>query len=134
MLTTFQFLLTVPRPVDQVKPPAPEGLLEVTQVTVESVHLKWEKPRHDGCNLGYTVEVMEPKTELWKPVLSTKLLEVDVGGLEDGWNAILRVRAVNSAGTSEPLEMARDSIRTYKGLLILLYRVEVNEKGEAHCP
>ncbi|XP_037720926.1 twitchin isoform X30 [Drosophila subpulchrella] len=87
------------------KPSKPKGPLAVSDVTAESVHLKWEKPEDDGGEPieQYVVERMDTETGRWVPVLTTKTPEADVTGLTEGKEYLFRVKAVNSEGESEPL-------------------------------
>lgn len=87
------------------KPSKPKGPLAVSDVTAESVHLKWEKPDDDGGEPieQYVVERMDTETGRWVPVLTTKVPEADVPGLTEGKEYLFRVKAVNAEGESEPL-------------------------------
>uniref|UniRef100_A0A1A9V0P1 Twitchin n=1 Tax=Glossina austeni TaxID=7395 RepID=A0A1A9V0P1_GLOAU len=87
------------------KPTKPTGPLSASDVTAESVHLKWDKPEDDGgepieC---YVVERMDMETGRWVAVLTTKSPEANVTGLTEGKEYLFRVKAVNSEGESEPL-------------------------------
>ncbi|CAD7001755.1 unnamed protein product, partial [Ceratitis capitata] len=77
-------------------PSKPKGPLAVSNVTAESVHLKWDKPDDDGGEPieHYVVERMDTETGRWVPVCTTKTPEADVTGI---------VEAVNAEGDSEPL-------------------------------
>ncbi|KRF85408.1 twitchin isoform X27 [Drosophila virilis] len=87
------------------KPSKPKGPLAVSDVTAESVHLKWHKPDDDGGEPieHYVVERMDTETGRWVPVLTTKTPEADVTGLTEGKEYLFRVKAVNAEGESEPL-------------------------------
>jgi len=87
------------------KPSKPKGPLAVSNVTAETLHLKWEKPEDDGGDPieQYLVERMDTETGRWVPVLTTKTPEADVTGLTEGKEYLFRVKAVNSEGESEPL-------------------------------
>lgn len=87
------------------KPSKPKGPLAVSDVTAESVHLKWDKPDDDGGEPieHYVVERMDTETGRWVPVLTTKTPEADVTGLTEGKEYLFRVKAVNAEGESEPL-------------------------------
>lgn len=87
------------------KPSKPKGPLEVSDVTAEGVHLKWDKPEDDGGEPieHYLVERMDTETGRWVPVCTTKSPEADVTGLTEGKDYQFRVKAVNAEGESEPL-------------------------------
>lgn len=87
------------------KPSKPKGPLAVSDVTGESVKLKWDKPEDDGGEPidHYVVERMDTETGRWVPVTTTKLPEAEVGGLTEGKEYQFRVKAVNVEGESEPL-------------------------------
>ncbi|XP_073811656.1 projectin protein bent isoform X33 [Musca autumnalis] len=87
------------------KPKAPKGPLEVSDVTSDSVTLKWEKPEDDGGQPidNYVIERMDTETGRWVPVLTTKNPEATVTGLTEGKEYMFRVKAVNSEGESDPL-------------------------------
>lgn len=87
------------------KPSKPKGPLAVSDVTAESVHLKWDKPEDDGGEPieHYVVERMDTETGRWVPVLTTKTPEADITGLTEGKEYLFRVKAVNAEGESEPL-------------------------------
>ncbi|XP_018789320.1 PREDICTED: twitchin isoform X17 [Bactrocera latifrons] len=87
------------------KPGKPKGPLSVSDVTAESVHLKWERPEDDGGEPieHYVVERMDTETGRWVPVCTSKLPEAEVTGLVEGKQYMFRVKAVNAEGDSEPL-------------------------------
>ncbi|XP_047491377.1 twitchin-like isoform X5 [Penaeus chinensis] len=88
------------------RPGKPKGPLKVSDVTAESVKLKWEPPEDDGGEPidHYVVERMDTETGRWVPVTESKSPEAEVPGLTEGKEYQFRVRAVNSEGESEPLE------------------------------
>lgn len=87
------------------KPSKPQGPLDVSDVTAEGCHLKWEKPEDDGGEPidHYVVERMDTETGRWVPVCKSKTPEADVTGLNEGKDYMFRVKAVNAEGESEPL-------------------------------
>lgn len=87
------------------KPSQPKGPLKVSDVTAESVKLKWDKPDDDGGEPieHYVVERMDTDSGRWVPVCTTKLPEAEVPGLTEGKEYQFRVKAVNAEGESEPL-------------------------------
>lgn len=87
------------------KPSKPKGPLVVSDVTAETVQLKWDKPDDDGGEPidHYVVERMDTETGRWVPVCTSKTPEAEVGGLTEGKDYQFRVKAVNAEGESEPL-------------------------------
>lgn len=57
------------------KPSKPKGPLKVSDVTAESVKLKWEPPEDDGGEPvdHYVVERMDLDTGRWVPVTESKV-------------------------------------------------------------
>ena len=90
------------------KPAAPEGPLEVTDVTADHAQLAWRKPRDDGGApiLAYAVEKMDEETGRWVPCgqVGPEATNFQVDGLKKGHRYKFRVKAVNKEGESEPLE------------------------------
>lgn len=93
-------------------PTAPQGPLEVTDVTADSVILHWKPPKDDGgIDLtGYIVERRDTKRAVWTKIGSVDGVTLDfkVTGLQEGMEYLFRVSAENEVGISEPLE--RDSV------------------------
>lgn len=87
------------------KPSKPKGPLVVSDVTADSVQLKWDKPEDDGGEPidHYVVERMDTDTGRWVPVCTSKTPETEVTGLTEGKEYQFRVKAVNAEGESEPL-------------------------------
>ncbi|XP_055385446.1 twitchin isoform X34 [Condylostylus longicornis] len=88
------------------KPSKPKGPLKVSDVTAETMKLKWEKPEDDGGEPvdHYVVERMDTETGRWVPVCTSKTPEAEVTGLTEGKDYHFRVKAVNAEGESEPLQ------------------------------
>lgn len=65
------------------KPTKPKGPLDVSDVTAEGCHLKWNKPEDDGGEPvdHYVVERMDTETGRWVPVTTSKLPEADVSSM-----------------------------------------------------
>ena len=89
------------------KPSQPEGPLEVSEITSDSVVLNWKSPQDNGGSelTGYIVERKDMDKQIWakagtvvsKPTFqATKLIE--------NHKYMFRVLAENSCGLSEPLE------------------------------
>jgi Immunoglobulin I-set domain/Fibronectin type III domain len=89
------------------KPSPPKGPIQVSDVTAEGCHLKWEAPEDDGGEPidHYVVERMDTETGRWIPVCESKTPEADVTGLTEGKDYCFRVRAVNAEGESDPLDL-----------------------------
>ncbi|WKY05591.1 hypothetical protein Q1695_006081 [Nippostrongylus brasiliensis] len=92
--------------VVQDRPAAPEGPLEVSDVTKDSCMLSWNPPADDGGSeiTNYVVEKRDTKTNTWVPV-STFITgtKCTVPKLIEGHEYELRVMAENAFGRSEPL-------------------------------
>ena len=89
------------------RPSAPEGPLNVTGVSQDSVTLAWQPPKDNGGAeiTGYILEKREADQFRWSRVSSTlSSPRYAVTGLQDGRSYHFRVRAVNKYGESEPLE------------------------------
>ncbi|XP_061506912.1 twitchin isoform X9 [Anopheles gambiae] len=88
------------------KPSKCMGPLKVTDVTAEGCKLAWLPPEDDGGEpiQAYIVERMDVDSGRWIQVCETRFPEADVTGLQEGKEYMLRVKAVNSEGESEPLE------------------------------
>ncbi|KAK6747288.1 hypothetical protein RB195_000476 [Necator americanus] len=90
----------------QDHPSAPEGPLEVSDVTKDSCVLSWNPPADDGGSeiTNYVVEKRDTKTNTWMPVSTfvtgTKLT---VPKLVEGHEYEFRVSAENAFGRSDSL-------------------------------
>ena len=93
-------------------PTAPQGPLEVSDITADSVVLHWKPPKDDGgIDLtGYIIERRDTKRAVWTKIGSVDGVTLDfkVTGLQEGMEYLFRVSAENEVGISEPLE--RDSV------------------------
>lgn len=89
-------------------PTAPEGPLEVTDITSDTALLHWKPPKDDGgIDLtGYIIERRDAKHAVWTKVGSVDgtTLNFKVTGLQEGMEYLFRVFAENEVGVSEPLE------------------------------
>ncbi|XP_047102318.1 twitchin isoform X3 [Schistocerca piceifrons] len=98
------------------KPSAPQGPLEVKDVTKTSAKVKWQKPEDDGgCPIKeYEVEKMDLATGKWVRVGRVpgdrENPEMEITGLEPGAEYKFRVTAVNDEGDSEPLVTEKGTI------------------------
>ena len=89
-------------------PDKPEGPVEISNITKDSVTLSWQPPSKDGGSplTGYVVEQRDAKKTKWVKAGSVdKDTTIFVASklLEDN-EYVFRVTAVNAEGTSEPLE------------------------------
>lgn len=98
------------------KPSAPEGPLEVSDVTKTTCKLSWKKPADDGGVpiKEYEIEKMDMETGKWVRVGKVAANvpgspgygdhpETTVTGLNPNSEYKFRVKAVNDEGDSEPL-------------------------------
>ncbi|XP_041468950.1 twitchin-like isoform X3 [Lytechinus variegatus] len=89
------------------RPTAPQGPIEYSEFTKESVRLSWKAPEQDGNSAvsGYSVERRSPKNDIWTRVTSsaptTSCVVKDLTYQND---YVFRICAINQYGTSEPLE------------------------------
>ncbi|XP_033116214.1 twitchin-like [Anneissia japonica] len=91
------------------KPSSPEGPLEASDITAESVKLSWKPPKDDGGTdvSNYVVEKSEEGSGVWTKVSSfVRSPNYEVTGLEEGVSYNFRVAAENEFGVSEPLVKA----------------------------
>ncbi|XP_021713428.1 twitchin isoform X4 [Aedes aegypti] len=94
------------------KPGAPEGPLQVSDVTKETCKLKWKRPRDDGgCDIEYyQIERFDEDANAWVPHARSVETNADISGLQNGKKYKFRVSAVNAEGESKPLEQVGDFI------------------------
>lgn len=89
-------------------PSAPEGPLEASDVTADSVVLKWRPPlKTGGLDLtGYIIERRDKKWSSWAPVETVKpdINSYTVQNLTTNNEYFFRVLAQNPEGISTPLE------------------------------
>ena len=87
------------------KPSAPEGPLEVSDVTKEGCKLNWKPPADDGGEPieGYVIEKFDPDVGVWIPAGTSAKPDFEVKDLTPGHEYQFRVKAVNKEGESEPL-------------------------------
>lgn len=99
-------------------PSPPQGPLEVSDITEDSVVLHWKPPKDDGgCDLtAYIIERRDSKRAVWTKVggVDGVTLDFKVTGLQEGAEYLFRVSAENEVGISEPLE--RDGVVVPKSL------------------
>ena len=89
-------------------PDRPEGPVEISNITKDSVTLSWQPPNKDGGTplTGYVIEQRDTRRTQW---VKTGSVDKDTTTfvasklLEDN-EYVFRVTAVNAEGESEPLE------------------------------
>ncbi|CAG0907236.1 unnamed protein product, partial [Cyprideis torosa] len=88
------------------KPGRPEGPLQVSDVTNESVRLTWRVPKDDGGSpiTHYVIEKMDMSRASWVEAGHTSLLTIELKNLVHMKEYSFRVKAVNAIGESEGLE------------------------------
>ncbi|TKR69833.1 hypothetical protein L596_021934 [Steinernema carpocapsae] len=84
-------------------PSAPLGPLDVTEITSDSVNLRWKPPMHDGGAkiTGYKIEKKTTKKRNWETVIETKETKATVSGLVNTDAYHFRVFAQNEKGLSD---------------------------------
>ncbi|CAH1785276.1 unnamed protein product [Owenia fusiformis] len=97
------------------KPGAPEGPLNVSDVTADSAKLTWKEPEDDGGAelTGYIVEKMEEGSGFWEKVpgiITPDKTSKTVDDLVEGKKYKFRVKAENMYGKSPALETTKDTL------------------------
>lgn len=94
------------------KPSAPQGPLNVSNITKEGCHLAWRLPADDGGSpiLHYVIEKMDLSRGTWSDAGMSTNLSHDVTRLIHKKEYLFRVKAVNAIGESEPLEISKSII------------------------
>ncbi|CAH1969101.1 unnamed protein product [Acanthoscelides obtectus] len=88
------------------KPGMPQGPLQYTATTQDTISLSWNPPLDDGGGeiTSYIVEVSEYGTDSWRPCPGyCPKPSFTARGLTEGKKYVFRVRAENIYGVSEPL-------------------------------
>jgi predicted phage tail protein len=88
------------------KPGHPEGPLDVSDVTADSMTLGWKPPMDDGGMPidFYEVEKMDTATGRWMPCGRSDGTQFVAKNLTPGHEYHFRVKAVNKEGESDPLQ------------------------------
>ena len=86
-------------------PSAPE-MVKIIEVHKESMTVEFDPPRKNGGSrvTSYVAEYREKNSQYWKFGGDSRSTECRVGGLIEGLEYQIRVRANNIAGQSEPSE------------------------------
>ncbi|CAG5133824.1 unnamed protein product, partial [Candidula unifasciata] len=98
-------------------PGQPEGPLEVSDVTPESMTLSWNPPKEDGGSSvsNYIVEKQDKATGRWEPVSKfVRGTKYEVLGLTPGHAYNFRVSAENEHGVGEPLETVFSTVAQHQ--------------------
>ena len=87
-------------------PSAPQGPLEVSEITKDSVVLNWKAPEDDGGSdiTNYVIERMDMEKGVWAKIGSVSKLTFQATKLIENHKYQFRVLAQNTCGMSEPLE------------------------------
>ena len=93
---------------DSDVPDRPEGPVEYSDITKDSVTLSWQPPNKDGGSplTGYVIETRDARRTQWVKAGSVDKYSTSFTAsklLEDN-EYVFRVIAVNAEGESEPLE------------------------------
>ncbi|OZC09937.1 hypothetical protein X798_03043 [Onchocerca flexuosa] len=88
------------------KPGKPKGPLKVNDVFEDRATLSWEPPEDDGGEPvdHYEIERLDTKDGIWVPCGKSKNTLFEIQNLIKDRHYQFRVKAVNSEGSSEPLE------------------------------
>ena len=115
MLTTV--LLIMFNDIIADKPDRPEGPLEQTNITHNSVDLTWQPPKFDGGApiTSYVIEARKEGQTMWQPIGKTKgnILTYKAEELREGQEYYFRVAAVNEEGQGPALE-GKDTVKPIK--------------------
>ena len=88
-------------------PSAPEGPLQISNVTLNSADLSWKPPKSDGGSklTKYVIEMRDARRTYWNKVEEVKpsMTSYTVSNLTTDNEYVFRVIAVNDEGQSPPL-------------------------------
>lgn len=96
-----------------VGPPSPPLELHVTDASRGHISIAWKAPEKTGGSpiIGYHIEACPAGTEKWMRINSRPIKDLKYKaeeGIIPDKEYILRVRAVNAIGTSEPSEISEN--------------------------
>lgn len=102
-----------PSVVSSAAVPSPPVELHVTGASRDFLSIAWKPPQRDGgCPItGYHVEMCETGTEKWMRMNSRPVKELKYRveeGVVPEKEYILRVRAINAVGISEPSDISEN--------------------------
>lgn len=92
-------------------PPSPPIEVKILDASREHINIEWKPPLKDGGSrvTGYHVEIAEAGTEKWLRINTRPIKELQYKA-EDGIipekQYVLRVRAINVHGVSDPSEIS----------------------------
>lgn len=94
--------------------------LQIVDVTKSSITLQWEKPLHDGGSriTGYIIEACKVGSDRWSSVATPKAsaCQHTIQSLMENDQYLFRIRATNSRGSSEPMDIVTPvTIQEIKG-------------------
>lgn len=97
------------------RPTAPQGPLDVSDVTPDTCTLSWKAPLDDGGSpiTNYVVEKLDAAGNWVKVSSFVRSTHYDVMGLEPNRKYYFRVRAENQYGLSDPLARDEPVLATY---------------------
>ena len=105
-MKAFYILLFIPFTLD--KPSTPENL-SMSDITRESVSLKWDEPRGDiGAGItGYVIEKRDVRRNIWTTAgtVGPDQTSYTVNKLMEGSDYLFRVAAENQLGTGDFVEL-----------------------------
>ena len=100
------------------KPSAPEGPLEISNVTLDAASLSWKQPKSDGGSplTKYIIEFRDTRRAHWSKAGEVKpeVTTFTVGKLLLNNEYMFRVSAVNAEGQSPPLTSDKTAKPTKK--------------------
>ena len=89
-------------------PDAPEGPVEISNITKDSVTLSWQPPSKDGGSplIGYVIEQRDTRRSQWvkSGSVDKDTTTFTASKLMEDSEYVFRVSAVNAEGDSTPLE------------------------------
>lgn len=106
--------------------PSPPVELHVTGASRDFLSIAWKPPLRDGGSpiTGYHIEMCEAGTEKWMRVNSRPVKELKYRveeGVVPEKEYILRVRAINSVGVSEPSDISENVFAKESDCEVLFY-------------
>lgn len=97
------------------KPEPPQNCV-ITEITSDSVTIKWDKPKNDGGSpiRNYVIRKKLSKRTTWAKVTSTTDEQVVITDLEEGVSYDFRISAETDQGESAPVELGPVAIKPGK--------------------
>ncbi|KAJ8416947.1 hypothetical protein AAFF_G00328250 [Aldrovandia affinis] len=96
---------------DPTSPPSPPLELHITEASREHINITWKPPAKAGGSpvTGYHIELSEAGTEKWMRINSRPVKELKYKaeeGIVPEKQYVMRVRAINAIGVSDPSEIS----------------------------